>query len=377
MKFTVTQESFSKALNVASRFTTPKVQLPVLANILIVAEKDTLTISATNLEMSISMTVGSQIERPGSITIPARTLTDIVGNLHKGQITFEVTDTVLSISSKGFTGKVTGMSSDDFPALPHELGTSSVTMSAKELSDAFGKVLYAVSLDESRPILTGVLCIFNNDELMLVSTDGFRLSKTTVKIEGDIIERCIVPKAIVSEIIRSKEDGDVITFSYTKEENQLVCKIGNTILSSRLIDGNFPDFNRIIPKSSTISVTCDTSELLRAVKIASIFAKDSANVIKLKVGEDSLSVSADSSQKGNEETTIDAEISDSKEKSTEEEKKNDLVISFNCKFIEDFLSNTEADEVILSMTTPEAPAIIKNPKDENFLHIVMPIKIQG
>lgn len=380
MKLTIPQESFSKALTIASRFTTPKVQLPILANVYLSAKKNSLTISATNLEISVSLQLSATIEEDGDITIPSRTLTDIVSNLKKGDIALSTDDTLVHITASGFTGKVAGMHGDDFPQVPKELSKTASTIGTLDFSQALSKMLYAVSVDESRPILTGVLCILKDNEITLVSTDGFRLSKTSLPLQDQGEGTFIIPKGIVSEIVRTKDEGDTVSFSYTKEENQFICKIGATILSSRLIDGNFPDFDRIIPKETTTTITVGKSDLLRAVKIASIFAKDSANVIKLKVGESDISVSADSSQKGNEETTIDAEITSS-EKSVIPAKSgtstNNLSIAYNCKFIEDFLSNMIGDELSLSLTTPSAPTIFSDAKDLGFLHIIMPIKLQS
>jgi DNA polymerase-3 subunit beta len=381
MKLTIPQESFSKALNIASRFTTPKVQLPILANVYLSAKKNSLTISATNLEISVSLQIPAEITEDGDITIPARTLTDIVSNLKKGEVSLSTDDNLVLIKASGFNGKVTGMNGDDFPVVPKELGKTPISIATADFSNALSKMLYAVSVDESRPILTGVLCILKDKELTLVSTDGFRLSKTTLQLQNEGEGTFIVPKGIVSEIVRTKDEGDTLSFSYTKEENQFICKIGNTILSSRLIDGNFPDFDRIIPKTTTTTITVGKGDLLRAVKIASIFAKDSANVIKIKVGESDISISADSSQKGNEETTIEAEVT-STEKHVIPSKEgnhtnNETSIAYNCKFIEDFLSNMVGDELSVSLTNPSAPTIFSDLKDTGFLHIIMPIKLQS
>jgi DNA polymerase-3 subunit beta len=374
MKLTIPQESFARALNIGSRFTTPKVQLPILANVYLSAKKNTLTISATNLEISVSLQIPAEIGEDGDITIPARTLTDIISNLKKGDVTLSTDDSLVHIKATGFSGKITGMSGDDFPQVPKELGKTPVSIGTSDFSNALSKMLYAVSVDESRPILTGVLCILKDKELTLVSTDGFRLSKTTLPLNSEGEGTFIIPKGIVSEIVRTGGEGDTLSFSYTKEENQFICKIGNTILSSRLIDGNFPDFDRIIPKATTTTITVGKSDLLRAVKIASIFAKDSANVIKVKVGQHDLSISADSSQKGNEETTIDAEIV---EKSPNNPNLPNISIAYNCKFLEDFLSNMIGDELSISLTNPSSPTIFSDLKDIGFLHIIMPIKLQS
>jgi DNA polymerase III subunit beta len=371
MKVTVLQEDFSKALAIASRFTSPKVQLPVLANVLLTAEKNSLLLSATNLEISVCLSTGCEIEEEGSITIPARTLFDIVTNLAKGKVTLETKGDTVSINAKGFKSTVTGMNASDFPGVPKMLGKISFPLSSKDFSDALSKVMPAVSIDESRPILTGVLFIFNEAKMQLVATDGFRLSKKALSTESKGDSRIIVPKGILAELIRLKDEDEKIELSYTKEDNQLIVRVGKSIISSRLIDGDFPDFERIIPKSTTMAITLGTADFARAVKIASVFARDSANVVKLKVNKKSVEVMAESSQKGNQSTELDADVKVSGDVS------DNFVIAFNCKFLEDFINSAAGDEIEIDCTDPSAPCVFKDLSSPEFLHIIMPIRLQN
>jgi DNA polymerase III subunit beta len=378
MKITVLQEEFSKALSIASRFTSPKVQLPVLANVLLSAEKSSLYISGTNLEISVSTTIGAEVSEEGKITIPARTLFDIIGNLSKGKVELESKGDTLTISSRGFTSTVTGMNAADFPVIPRSLGKNAFGLSSKELLSALNSILFSVSIDESRPLLTGVLWILENKKVTFVATDGFRLSRRFMSADISDNAKIIVPKGILLELARLKDptEEEKVEVSYTKEENQLVCRIGNTIFSSRLIDGDFPPFERIIPKETNMSMSLGKSELLRAIKIASVFARDSANVVKCKLhkaeeGKEnmSLEVFAESPAKGNQSTTIEAEVTGKTE--------GEFVIAFNCKFLEDFLSFTEGEEVVISCVDVNTAAIFKDPTNPDFLHIIMPIRLQS
>ncbi len=392
MKVTVLQEDFSKALAIASRFTSPKVQLPVLANVLLTAEKNSLLLSATNLEISVCLSTGAEIEEEGSITIPARTLFDIVANLAKGKITLETENDTVHISAKGFKSTITGMNGEDFPGVPRAIGKQSFSVEAKDLTEALSSVLYAVSIDESRPILTGVLFIIKDGEVQLVATDGFRLSKKILKTEVHGDSRIIVPKGILQELIRLKDEDTKIEISYTKEDNQLICKVGKSIISSRLIDGDFPDFERIIPKATTMSITLGTSEFVRAVKIAAVFAKDSANVVKMNVRDKNVEIMAESSQKGNQSTELEAEVKllGSKSDGTvipaeaglgvplrETYSDNSIIIAFNCKFLEDFINNAQGEEIEIDCTDVSAPCIFKDLSTPEFLHIIMPIRLQS
>lgn len=376
MKLTVLQDEFAKALLIATRFTSSKVQLPILNNILLTAQKNGVTITATNLEISVSFFLGAEIEKEGSITVPARTLFDIVSNLKKGQITLEKKDEKLRILAEGFSGTITGMPSDDFPPVPNALSKNSFSVSTKELSKALSSILFAVSVDESRPILTGALFIIAEGKLSLVATDGFRLSHTDIHVDGKGNARIIIPKGILQELVRLKDEDEVIQCSYAKEENQLVCKLGKAIISSRLIEGEFPDFERIIPKETTTRIIVGKSDFIRAIKIAAVFAKDSSNVVTCKVGENVIHISAESPQKGNQSTELEAEIkknANSPLRNSNEE----FTIAFNCKFIEDFISDVNGDEIEIGCTDVSSPVIFKDLSNPNFLHIIMPIKLQN
>lgn len=383
MKVTVLQEDLSKALSIASRFTSPKVQLPVLANVLLSASKNVLKICATNLEISICVSIGAEIEEEGEITLPARTVTDIVINLQKGKITLENKNDTLLLSARGFSSKLTGMSASDFPSVPQGVGKKSFTLSAKDVASALSLVLPSVSVDESRPILTGVLVIFSEGKLQFVATDGFRLSRKELSVEGISDDaKIIVPKGILLELLRLKDESENIELSYTKEENQLVCQIGKAIVSSRLIDGEFPDFERIIPKITTMSIHVGKADFLRAVKIASIFARDSANVVKFAVGESVLTVSAESPAKGTQSTEVEAEVTTKNDDTAvipvkAETQTNKFVIAFNCKFLEDYLNVIEGEEVTIECVDQSTACIFKDASLSNFLHIIMPIRLQN
>jgi len=199
--------------------------------------------------------------------------------------------------------------------------------------------------------------------------------------------------------VRLKEEHQSISFSYSKEENQLICKVGTSIISSRLIDGEFPDFNRIIPKATKFSVHVGVSEFIRALKIASVFAKDSANVLKLVLHKESISVTAESPTKGSQSTEIEAEVSgisspsdtnviQGKRDSTSvilersdneaiESHKNSFILAFNVKFLEDYMNTRSGEEIELAGNEPTTPVIFKDLSDSELLHIIMPIKLQS
>lgn len=376
MKIQVLQENLSKNLSITSRFTSIKAQLPILANLLLQAKKNRLTISATNLETSVAISIGAKVEEEGEIAVPSKLITDLVSNLNIGVINLEAEKEQLKITSSGFKSSISGMNTSDFPDIPKESGKNFLKLERDSFLQTLSKVLYSVSVDETRPILTGVLVIVgsNGNNITFVSTDGFRLSQRKISLGGskqDVKEfNVILPKNVLSELSRIIGDKDSLEFSYSQKENQVIFGIDSMIVASRIIDGEFPDFEKIIPKDFTLVINVDKEEFLRAVKLASVFARDSANVVKLKIRKDSVGIFAESKLSGNQETEIDAKI-----KSEKSESEKDFVIAFNFKFLEDFLGSCEGDNVCLKLSSPNSPALFLDPDDKNYLHIIMPVKI--
>lgn len=364
MKLKVLQDDLSEAVSSASRIASPKSQLPVLGNLLLNAHKEKLIISSTNLEISLSITVGAKIEKEGDLTIPARVFNDLIHNLRSGQIDLESIKENLSIRSENFSSTISGMNSSDFPEIPRTI-TSSVSFSSEEILDALDKVLYSVSSDETRPVLTGVLMILAEDGFTMVSTDGFRLSKKILDLKTDKKISFIIPKNALTELVRISDEKKIM-FSFEKDNKQVVFGSSNTVLASRVIEGEFPDFERIIPAKSDVEINVDRQELLRAVKLAAVFARDAANVVKILVTKDNLVVKAESSTSGSQEGSVDAEI-----KGLDEE----MTIAFNYRFVEDLLNCLKGESVIIKLNNPDSPGVFLDPEDKDFLHLIMPVKI--
>jgi len=371
MKLQVLQENLSTALATASRFTSTRAQLPVLGNILLSGKKTKLLISATNLETSVSISVGAQIEKEGEITIPSRVITDIISNLPAGSVNLAVNKEQISVKAQNFESTVSGMNSADFPSIPQTTGKDSIKLEKDEFLKALSQVAFAASIDETRPILTGILFIYKKGELVLVGTDGFRLSQKRIPMKGiQKTQNIILPKNALNELQRLSTDEDTIGFSFKKADNQVVFGIGRTVLSSRILEGEFPDFERIIPKSSKIKVNLDREEFLRAVKLAAVFARDSANIVKVKVRKGAVELSAESQASGSQETKVDAKV-------TGDPGKKGFEIAFNYRFLEDFLGAVKEDEIRIEFSATNAPGVFSDPKDKDYLHLIMPVKIQS
>jgi len=368
MDLEVLQESLSKALLITSRFVSARAQLPVLSNILLKTDKTKLMLSATNLETSASISLGAKIKEEGELTIPAKNLSEIISNLSAGSIHLSSEKESLKITGAGFNGKVSGMNGLDFPKVPQTIKKDeSIDLSKTEFLNSLPQVSFAASQDEGRPVLTGILFILSKKSLSLVATDGFRLSKKTIILEKSDKEiKTDIPKNILLEVTREGGESENILLEVKEKEKQVVFGLGNLILSSRVLEGIYPDFEKIIPKSSSIKVRVDKEEILRAVKLASVFARDSANIVKIKIMKDSIKLSAESSQVGNQETVIDAKVEGEP-----------IEILFNYKFLEDFLRSVVGEEILMEFNNAASPGVFTDPKDPNYLHLIMPVKIQS
>ncbi len=368
MKVQVLQENFLKALNICSRFVSSRVQLPVLANILLKTNKNKLSLSATNLENSVVISIGAKVIKEGEITIPSRIITETISNLDVGTIDLEVEKEILKIKTNNFESNISGLNSSDFPSIPSEIGINNFEVESDGFLDALNSVLFSVSSDETRPVLTGVLLIIGKEHITLVATDGFRLSQKKIKNKGIKEEiKFILPKSILSELVRVSTSEKIVV-SYKKNENQIIFGLDDIILSSRIIEGEFPDFERIIPKNTKFKVNLDREDFLRSVKLAGVFARDSANVVKLRILKDIVQVLAESSQSGSQKRELEAKI--------EKDNSDTFTIAFNYRFLEDFLSVIKGEVVRMEFSDPNAPSLFLDEKDSDFLHIIMPVRLQ-
>ncbi len=369
MKVQVLQDDLNKAISICSRFASSRVQLPVLANILLEADNNKLRVCSTNLEVSVSISLGAKVTEKGSITVPSKVITDIVSNLKSGTIDLVSEKEVLSIKSSEFESNVSGMNASDFPVTPQDVGAESIKFPFDGFKNSLSRVLFSVSNDETRPVLTGVLMILKVGEVVLVSTDGFRLSQKKIKIAGNTTEKkIIIPKNTLAELSRITGSTE-FEFSVKKADNQIVLGIANVVMASRIIDGEFPDFEKIIPKTTKFKILVDKEELLRCIKLASVFAKDSANVVKFLISEKTLEVTAESNQSGTQKGKVDIKLTGSVEGKFE--------IAFNYRFLEEFLNAVDSEEIQIEFSDPNSPVLFLDLKDTDYLHIIMPVRLQS
>jgi len=369
MKLQILQENLEKAISLTSRFASSKAQLPILGNILITTDKSKIFVSSTNLEISASVQIGAKIEEEGEISIPSKVMSELISNLSKETISLSSEKEQLKISTSSFSSTILGMNSSDFPKIQNSIDEeNSISLPKNELTKGLSQVIFATSTDETRPILTGVLFILSEDTLILVATDGFRLSqkRISLKDQNKNIQKVVIPKNILNEVSRLGEEEENILFGSQEKEKQVVFGNSNVTLTSRLLEGDYPDFEKIIPKNSTLKVLVDKEEFLRAVKLASIFAREAANVIKLKISKDSIKITSESGQSGNQEAKVDAKV---------EGLTGEFEIAFNYKFVEDFLHSVPSEEIKIEFSTVDKAGIFTDSSDSSYLHLIMPVKV--
>ena len=373
MKVSCLQENLAKGLSIVGRAVATRSTLPVLSNVMLATDGSRLKLSATNLEIGIVCWVGAKIEEDGSTTVPARLLTDFVNSLPPERIDMElaVRTQTLNLKCARFEANIKGIDAQEFPLIPTAGEDSKISLDPLMLRQMVDQVAFAAATDESRPILTGVLARFQGAQLTLAAADGFRLSVRTAHLSEPVSEpvTVIVPARALAELSRiSGEQEQPIEITITPARNQALFHMANVDLVSQLIEGNFPDYNQIIPKSYATRTVVSTSDFLKAVKTANIFARDAANIVRVEIvpgGElapGRVTLTATSAEVGDNVGEIDAVIEGEK-----------MDVAFNAKYLIDVLSVVDAAQVALETTSASSPGVIKPVGSEDFTHVIMPM----
>lgn len=374
MKFTCLSENLAKGLSIVNKAISSKATLPVLSNVLLSTESGRLKLSVTNQDTSITTFIGASIDEEGAITVPARLLHEFISNLETGNVVGEVKGTALHLSSEKASSKFLGIDAQDFPDLPKLPKKFNLTIDPKVFSEAVLETSFSAAIDESRPILTGVYLCASESVLSVAAVDGFRLSERTLKLKEKIKDEftCVVPAKILAETARlltsSKEPLEI---SVSEETPLAIFKSGDIVLTTTLIEGDFPDYKKLIPSEEKLitSATFLSKDFEKALRLANVFAKEATNIVKLKVDSDKevLYVSSSSVELGENKSAVTAEV----------EGKN-VEISFNSKFIMEVLANVKREKFTFNF--PEkvgtaSPALIKAPDDSSFTALIMPLQV--
>jgi len=368
MELEVLQENLSKVLSSIGRIIPSRAQLPILSSILLETDKGRLKTSATNLETGASYWLGAKIEKEGKTAIPAKILTEFILSLPPDKISLSLQEGILTVKSGSYSATFACLPSEEFPPLPRAQEKEILAPPVKNFLEAISQVVFSAAQDEGRPVLAGVK-IFEEEGLVLAATDGFRLSVKKIIGEKTGLERpLIIPARTLAEVgrIMAETKEEKLGISQTKEGNQIIFSFKDAEVISRLIEGEFPDFNKIIPSSFTTKALLDKEKFSRAVRLAAIFSRGEANIVKLKFEKGSLTISANAPQVGGNKSVIEANIEGEGGE-----------IAFNFRFLLDFLSSVSQEEITFEMTGPLAPGVLKPVGDESFLHLIMPVRLQG
>ena len=377
MRVTCQQEHLARGLAVVGRAVATRSTLPVLSNILLETDDSQLKLSATNLEMGVSCWIGSRVEDPGAITVPARLLSDFVNSLPVGAVEMELEERsqTLHVRSDRFQAEIKGIDAADFPILPTVEQGTRFTLDPAGLREMITQVTISAASDESRPILTGILTQIDPDagRLTLAAADGFRLSVREADLQAPLEGKInvIIPARALTEVSRIAVDEEQpIEVAITESRNQILFRLSHVHIVSQLIDGNFPDYERIIPARHTTRAVVNAKAMHGAVRIASFFARDAANVVRLDLrpgGElepGVVVVSAQAAEVGGNQGEIEASIEGG-----------GLEIAFNAKYLLDLLGVIGSDQIALELTTPSSPGLFRPVGDAPFIHVIMPMHI--
>jgi DNA polymerase-3 subunit beta len=375
MKVTVLQENLARGLAVVSRAVSPRSTLPVLSNVLLATDEGRLRLSATNLELGITCWIGARIEEEGSTTVPARTFADLINTLPAEQVnlTLNQQTQVLNVRAGSSNTDIKCIDAQEFPPLPVPDMDGAILLNVADFKDMVSQVVFAASQDEARPVLMGVLVRVEGDTITMAAADGFRLSvrKGTLSQAVATPVSVIIPARALSELARVAVDGnEMISMVLPKGRGQVVFRMKDVEVVSQLIDGTFPDYQQIIPRSYKSRTILSTSAVLKACKQAEIFAREGSNVARLdiKPSADSepgaVEISAQAEETGSNETVIAATVEGT-----------GLLIAFNVRFLREVLEVIKTPNVALETTAPNAPGVIRPVGDDNFLHVIMPMHL--
>ena len=366
MRLTCAQKDLFNALAITNKAVDVNNTLPVLNNVLLKAEGKKLYFTATNLEIAITYWIETDVKNEGELTIPSKILTNYINYLkdEKVDITAEEGDVV--IKTEDSTTKIKGIPSAEFPPIPTVDKEGSITLKTKDLKEAIKQVVFSAAINTTRPILAGVYFLVENDELKMVATDSYRLAEKTIKVvksSGD--SKCIIPAKTILElgsILDSLSESEEVEIIISK--NQVLFSVGEVKLISRLIEGQFPNYEQIIPKDTKTEIIFNINALALILKRINIFAKENNNKIILKTSNGNVEVTTETTQYGEGEVKLNTKIEGE-----------DGEIALNSQFILDVLGNIGGEEIVFKIGEKTTPVIISPKEKSDYTHIIMPLKI--
>jgi DNA polymerase-3 subunit beta len=362
MKLQVTQENLNRALGSVARVANTRNTLPILANVLVKTSNNRLSLSATNLDIAITHYIGAKVSTEGSITVPARLMQDFISSLPSGVINLDLEETKLKIKTEQYQSTVNGIAADDFPVMPAITGGESWTVPAQVFKKGLQQVVFAASSDETRPVLTAVLLHSSEGNLYLAATDSYRLAERKLGANKSEI-KLLIPATAMQDLLRILGDttSDV---QVTHDEQQVLFQVGDVELVTRLVDGKYPDYPKLIPASFATEATLKRADLVNVTKVSSLFARESAGSVTIEVNEESqtLSIRSVASQLGENTAQASAKVTGSGS------------ITLNSKYLLDGLNALSGDEVTFGFNGKLEATLLHDPTSDDYKHIIMPLK---
>lgn len=376
MWVTCLQENLSRGLATIGRAVATRATLPVTQNVLIQTDDGRLKLTATNLEIAISTWIGAQIEMDGGVTVPARMLTDFVNSLPDEKVEIELIEQPKGIHLKcaNFEATINGTDASEFPPIPTVNDGASTRLPADVLRGSLERVVFAAATDDSRPSLTGVNVDIHSNSFTLAAADGFRMAvdraNLAKEVEHDV--NCIVPARTMSEVQRLLSDpSSEVEFTVTEEKTQALFRMANIEVVTQLVQGTFPDYEKIMPTERNTSAKIDLQSMIQATRAASVFARDGSGIIRLVMTSSSgdssgtVSVSSRAEEVGDNESVVDAALEG-----------DDGKIAFNARFLMDVLNVIGGEDLIIEINTPSSPGVFKSDRIKGYSHVIMPMYVQ-
>lgn len=367
MKLNVTQENLNKALGTVGRVVSSRSSLPVLSNVLLSTDTNRLRLAATNLEIGVTYWIGCKVEQEGAVTAPARLFSEFISSLPAGNIEISASEANITVTTPHYNSQINGISAEEFPLIPEVKSDPAVTLKAADFRNAIAQVVIAASPDENRPVLAGIYMYTEDDNLVMVATDSYRLAERSLKLpNGNHTDlSVVVPARTMQELVRILADNDGEVRMYLAE-NQVMFQLDNIELVSRLIEGQFPNYRQIIPTEEKTAATLTTAELSRITKMANLFARENAGSIRIEVqAEGEMRIMSSASQVGENTSSAECEVAG-----------DDGEISLNARYLSDALGVINTKEVSFAMSGKLNPCVLRPEGDDadDYIHIIMPLR---
>lgn len=365
MRAAVVLDNLLNKLSFLNMAVSSKTQLPALTGFLIETEKGKIKISSSDLEIGIVTTLPASIEEEGTALVPAKPLTELLTSLTDEKIEIEKKDGSMTISGKKAKASLVCLDETEFPKVVADKGEEAGRLKKEDAQKKFLRTSFAAAQDAARPAMSGVLIKTAGGKTAAVATDSHRLSlDADITVRGVAGFNALVPARTIKALLSYKGAGDIVVY-VSQKNNQIIFEQDNTLLVGRLIDAQYPEYEKIIPKDFATKTEFDREEMQSALKTAAIFARENANIIRFSVRKNSVDVFAKGSGVGENKTEVVAQT-------TGEENE----IAFNIRYVQEFLQNTDGEKVVFEMTGPLNPGVFKIAEDPSFIHLIMPIRVK-